>query len=180
MTLKDRLWWPLALVALIWAVQVVNVLTGYALNGWLGLVPRSLAGLDGVLFMPLLHGSLAHAAANTVPLAVLGALMVVTARRVLWPATGVIVVLGGFGVWLFGSPALHVGASGLIFGWFGFLVVRGFVSRQLVPLLVAIGVAAVYGAMIWGVLPGRAGVSWEAHLFGALAGAAAAWWLRGR
>lgn len=180
MTLKDRLWWLLALVVVIWVVQGVNLLTGYALNGWLGLIPRSLAGLDGVLFMPLLHGSLGHAAANTVPLAVLGALMLLTARPVFWTATGGIVVLGGLGVWLFGSPALHVGASGLIFGWFGFLVVRGFVTRQLVPLLVAIGVAAVYGAMIWGVLPGRAGVSWESHLFGALAGGAAAWWLRGR
>ncbi|WP_305969312.1 MULTISPECIES: rhomboid family intramembrane serine protease [unclassified Mameliella] len=168
-----------ALLAAIWVVEAVNLLTGNAVNGWLGLRPRSLGGLDGIVFMPVLHGSVAHAAANTAPLAVLGALLVITARSVALMASLLIVILGGLGVWVFGSSAIHVGASGLIFGWFGFLVARGLVERRLVPVLVAVGVAVVYGTMIWGVLPGQPGVSWESHFFGALAGIATARALRG-
>ncbi len=174
MAIFERLWWLVALLGIIWAVQAVNLLSGYALNGWFGLLPRSVSGLDGILLMPLLHGSLAHAAANTVPLAILGGLLAFTARHVAFAASAIIVALGGLGVWLFGATAIHIGASGLIFGWFGFLLARGLVEKRPVPLLIAAGVAVVYGAMFWGVLPGQPGVSWEAHLFGALAGIAAA------
>lgn len=174
----ERFGWIVGLLGVIWLVEAINLLTGYALNGWFGLVPRSLAGLDGILFMPLLHGSLAHAAANTAPFAILGGLLAVTARQSVLTASALIVGLGGLGVWLVGSTAIHVGASGLIFGWFGFLLARGIVERHPVPLLVALGVAAVYGTMIWGVLPGQAGVSWESHLFGGAAGVLAALVLR--
>ncbi|SDL92931.1 Membrane associated serine protease, rhomboid family [Aliiruegeria lutimaris] len=165
-------------MVVIWAVEVVNLLTGYALNGLLGLRPRSLGGLDGILFMPVLHGSLGHAAANTLPLIVFGSLLAVSARKLALGATAIIVGLGGLGVWLFGSSAVHIGASGLIFGWFGFLLARGIVEKRLVPLLVTVGVALAYGAMIWGVLPGQSGVSWESHFFGAAAGVLAAFFLR--
>lgn len=171
--------WLAALLAVIWVVEAVNLVTGNAVNAWLGLRPRSIGGLDGIVFMPLLHGSVAHAAANTPPLAVLGALLVITARSVALMASLLIVLLGGLGVWVFGTSAIHVGASGLIFGWFGFLVARGLVERRFVPLLVAVGVAVIYGAMVWGVLPGQPGVSWESHFFGALAGIVAARALRG-
>ncbi|MGP6087156.1 rhomboid family intramembrane serine protease [Antarctobacter jejuensis] len=175
----ERFGWVMALLGVIWAVEAVNLITGYALNGWLGLRPRSLGGLDGILFMPLLHGSVAHASANTVPLAVLGGVLAVTARQVVLMASLIIVVLGGLGVWLFGGTAIHVGASGLIFGWFGFIVARGLIEKRPIPLLVAVGVAVAYGTMIWGVLPGQPGVSWESHLLGAGAGVFAAFALRG-
>lgn len=174
----DRFGWLVALLGVIWAIAAVNLITGYALNGWFGLRPRSFGGLDGILFMPLLHGSLTHAAANTVPLAILGGLMAVTARRVALAASALIVGLGGFGVWIFGKTAIHVGASGLIFGWFGFLVARGLIEKRLVPLVTAVGVALIYGTMVFGVLPGQPGVSWESHLLGAVAGLAAALLLR--
>lgn len=170
----ERFRWLAVLLGLIWVVEVVNLLSGYALNDWLGLRPRSFGGLDGVLFMPFLHGSLSHAAANTIPLAILGSLLATTAKKVVLLASAIIVVLGGSGVWLFGSTAIHVGASGLIFGWFGFLVARGLVEKRAIPLLVAAAVALLYGTMIWGLLPGQPGVSWESHLFGALAGVFAA------
>jgi membrane associated rhomboid family serine protease len=173
-----HLWWPLALLGIIWLVQLLNLITGYAFNGWFGLVPRSLGGLDGILFMPLLHGSLAHAAANTVPLALLGGLMAVTAQRVVLVASAIIVGVGGLGVWVFGKTAVHIGASGLIFGWFGFLIARGIVEKRPVPLLIAVGVAVLYGTMLWGLLPGQPGVSWEAHVFGAAAGVVAAFLTR--
>ena len=173
-----RLRWVFLFLAVIWVVQGVNVVTGYALNGWFGLLPRTVGGLDGILLMPVLHGSVGHAMSNSIPLAVLGGLVTLTAPRVAFSASAIVIGLGGMGVWLFGQTAVHVGASGLIFGWFGFLVARGVVERQFVPMLIAAGVALAYGTMIWGVLPGQDGVSWEAHLFGAGAGVAAAFLLR--
>lgn len=161
-------------VAVLWIVQAVNWSTGYALNPRFGLIPRQLAGLDGVVGMPLLHVSFQHLMANTPPLLLLGALLAATVTRSLVAMNAAVVVLGGVLVWLLGSTAIHVGASGLVFGWFGFLVVRGLVDRSLVTLGASLLVVLVYGSIIWGVLPGQPGVSWEAHLFGAIAGAAAA------
>ena len=177
--LWERFGWLAWLLGAIWVVEGINLATGYALNSWLGLRPREVGGLDGIVFMPVLHGSVTHAAANSVPLAILGALLSTTARRLVFSASVLIVVLGGLGVWIFGKTAVHVGASGLLFGWFGYLVARGIVERRPIPLLVSLGVAFFYGTMIWGILPGQPGVSWEAHLFGALAGVAAAIALRG-
>ncbi|MEM7730710.1 MAG: rhomboid family intramembrane serine protease [Pseudomonadota bacterium] len=167
-----------AFVAALWVVQTVNWATGYALNRAFGLIPRAAAGLDGIAGMPLLHGGFGHLASNTPPLLVMGALLATTATRALAAVNAIIVGVGGLLVWLFGGTAIHVGASGLIFGWFGFLVVRGMVDRSPITLGAAALVGVLYGAMIWGVLPGRPGVSWEAHLFGFLAGAAAAFLIR--
>jgi len=90
----------------------------------------------------------------------------------------VVVGLGGTLVWLLGSSAIHIGASGLVFGWFGFLITRGLVDRSPVTLGASVLVGLFYGSIIWGVLPGQPGVSWEAHLFAAIAGAAAAFLIR--
>ena len=163
-----------AFVAALWVIQAINWATGYWLNFLFGLIPRQLSGLDGILGMPVLHGSFPHLMSNTVPLLVMGALIAATATRGLLAVNGVIVAAGGALVWIFGSPAIHIGASGLVFGWFGFLVARGIVDRSPVTLGCALLVGLVYGSIIWGVLPGQEGVSWEAHLFGALAGALAA------
>ena len=158
----------------LWVLQVINWIISYSLNPVFGLIPRQLGGLDGVIAMPLLHGSFAHLMANTPPLLVMGGLLVATTTRALLPVNAIVVGLGGGLVWLFGSSAIHIGASGLVFGWFGFLVARGFVDRSLITLGSALVVGVLYGSILWGVLPGQPGVSWEAHLFGAIAGAAAA------
>ncbi|MEO1197028.1 MAG: rhomboid family intramembrane serine protease [Pseudomonadota bacterium] len=163
-----------AVLGVIWAVQVLNLVTGYALNSWFGLIPRALGGLDGIVLMPLLHGSVGHAVSNSLPLVILGAVMTMTARRDVIAASVIIVVVCGLGVWIFGRAALHVGASGLVFGWFAFLIARGMVEKRLVPVVTALGVGVVYGSLIWGVFPGQPGVSWEAHLFGAIGGGLAA------
>jgi len=163
-----------AFVALLWAVQVVNWIVGYGLNPAFGLIPRQPGGLDGIIAMPLLHGSFGHLMANTPPLMVMGGLLVATTTRALLPLNAVVIGLGGGLVWLFGGSAIHIGASGLVFGWFGFLVVRGLVDRSPITLGAALVVGVLFGSILWGVLPGQPGVSWEAHLFGAIAGAAAA------
>ena len=167
-----------AFVALLWAVHLLNWIIGYGLNPAFGLIPRHVSGLDGVIAMPLLHGSFAHLMANTPPLLVMGGLLVATTTRALLPVNAVVIGLGGGLVWLFGSSAIHIGASGLVFGWFGFLVARGFVDRSLITLGAALVVGVLYGSLLWGVLPGQPGVSWEAHLFGAIAGAGAAFLIR--
>lgn len=169
----------LALVAVIWLLEGVNQVLGHQLNQWFGLLPRSVSGLVGIPAMPLLHGGLGHAAANTLPLLVLGGIGLSVAPRRFWGASVVIVLASGLAVWLFARPAIVVGASGLIFGWFGFLITLGVFERSFRALAGALVVIVLYGGMIWGVFPAQAGnVSWEAHLAGALAGALAARLLR--
>ncbi|MDA8585031.1 rhomboid family intramembrane serine protease [Rhodobacteraceae bacterium] len=165
-------------VGALWAIQTLNWATGYSLNFRFGLIPRQFSGLDGIVGMPILHGSFSHLISNTVPLLLLGALLAATATRALLAVNGIIVVLGGALVWLFGGSGIHIGASGLVFGWFGFLVMRGLVDRSPLTLGAALLVVLLYGSIIWGVLPGQPGVSWEGHLFGALAGATAAFVIR--
>ncbi len=168
----------LGFVAALWIIQGVNWASGYALNTSFGLIPRHLSGLDGVAGMPLLHGSFQHLMANTPPLLLLGTLLAATVTRALVAINALVIGMGGLLVWLLGSSAIHIGASGLVFGWFGFLIVRGLVDRSPVTLGASALVGVFYGALIWGVLPGQPGVSWEAHLFGAVAGAVAAYLIR--
>ncbi|MEO0371249.1 MAG: rhomboid family intramembrane serine protease [Pseudomonadota bacterium] len=169
-----RLLFLFAFMAAIWGVQALNDVSGYGLNTLFGLIPRHMAGIDGVLAMPFLHGSYDHLISNTPPLLMMGGLLALTATRALVAVNAVIVILGGALVWLFGETAIHVGASGLIFGWFGFLVARGFVDRSPITLATSVLIAVLYGSIVWGMVPGQTGISWEAHLFGALAGVAAA------
>ncbi|MEM6480028.1 MAG: rhomboid family intramembrane serine protease [Pseudomonadota bacterium] len=172
--LFTRLFALAAFLAAIWALQGLNSATGIDLSDWLGLIPRSIAGLDGIVAMPFLHGGFEHLMANTPPLVVMGGLLAATATRALVAVNAVIVLVGGGLVWLLGSPAIHIGASGLVFGWFGFLVTRALVDRSTTTLICALIVGFLYGSILVGVLPGQPGISWEAHLFGAIAGALAA------
>lgn len=134
--------------------------------------------MDGIVAMPLLHGSFAHLVANTPPLLVMGGLLMATATRSSLAVNMMIIAFGGGLVWILGRPAIHVGASGLIFGWLGFLIARGLVDRSPVTQGAAVAIGMLYGSLLWSVLPGQPGVSWKAHLFGALAGIAAALLLR--
>jgi len=165
-----------AFVALLWAIQVVNWIIGYGLNPAFGLIPRHVSGLDGVIAMPLLHGSFAHLMANTPPLLVMGGLLVATTTRALRAgerygesasAARLIWRVRQLGPFISVRRDLSLAGS-------AFLVARGFVDRSLITLGAALVVGLLYGSILWGVLPGQPGVSWEAHLFGAIAGAAAA------
>ena len=167
-------------VVLLYVVEVLDAIVPARLDGN-GVHPRSIAGLDGVLFSPLLHGGWAHLIGNTVPLLVLGFLLALSGVRTWLQVTAVVWIVGGLGVWLVGGAGTnHIGASGIVFGWLSYLVVRGIFNRSLSQIALGIIVFAVYGSVLWGVLPGRPGVSWEAHLFGALSGALAAWLLAPR
>ena len=159
-----------AVAALVWAVSLYGLLVDESLLYALAVVPRRFDGLSGLLGAPLVHGSFAHLAANTFPLLILGGMVAIRGVAYYLTATLAIAVLGGAGLWVFGRGAAHVGASGLIFGYFGLLVGRGYYERSLQSVAVAVLVAVVYGGMLAGILPRDPGVSWEAHLFGLLAG----------
>lgn len=169
----------LALVALMWVEEIVDTLPGTHFDR-LGIQPRNPDGLLGIVFAPFLHAGFAHLMANTGAFVVLGALVAWTTRRFL-PATLGIILFGGVGTWLLGQPyTVHIGASGVVYGYAAFLVAWGVLTRRVVSILVAVAVVVMYGGIVWGVLPGQAGVSWQGHLCGALAGVAMAWWLADR
>lgn len=145
-----------------------------------GIEARTLSGLDGVLWAPLLHGPWSHVLANTIPIALFG-FLVMSGGIGQWVAvTTTVWLLSGLGVWLVGPPnAVTIGASGLAFGWLAFLLVRGIFNRSVGQLVLAGVLFFVYGGMFWGVLPTVAGnISWQGHLFGAVAGVLAAWLVR--
>ena len=166
-------------IATLWIVHLINILMGGALTRLFGLVPRRVDGLDGIIAMPFLHGSWEHLWANTTPLLLLGGLILALAPERFLKATLIAVVLGGLLTWLFARDNNHIGASGLIFGWFGFLVALGLLERSGRALLGAFIAIAFYGAStVLGLDPSDNRVSWEGHLAGLVAGAAAAWILR--
>lgn len=167
-------------VALLWALELVDVFLDHRLDR-LGVQPRSEEGLLGVLLAPLLHAGWAHLEANTVPVLVLGFLVLVTGVGRGLAATAVIWLVGGLGVWAVAPPgAVHLGASGLIFGWLVYLMLRGLFTRRAGEIILGLTLFFLYGGLLLGVLPGQPGVSWQGHLFGAIGGAIAAWLLAER
>ena len=160
-------------VVVLWVIELVNLTLGHALNIH-GLIPRSSQGLDGIFWSPFLHGNLSHLLTNTAPLLILGGLVCVSGTRSFFFATGCIIVLGGLGVWVIGRTAIHVGASGVVFGYFGFLVARAWFTRTVGAFIAAAITIVLYAGLIWGILPQGRFISWEAHLCGLLAGVLAA------
>ena len=159
----------LGCVALLWSIECVNALLGHRLNRW-GVLPRTLSGLVGIPLSPFLHGSFAHLSLNTLPLVTLGGLLVLQGKRLFLSVSLWIILLSGTALWLLGRSAYHIGASSVLFGYFGYLVARGWYERSVPALLVAFLTLVLYGSIVWGVLPTRAYISWEGHLFGLLAG----------
>lgn len=175
---------PVLLVALMWVVQLADAIlpgsfTGFGLRSW------DLEGLGGILVGPLLHADWAHLIGNTVPLLVLGCLVAVEGARRFWAVTAMAAVIGGVGTWVVNAPGtLTVGASGLVFGYFGYTLMRVFapgrVAHRVLYAVIALIVIALYGgSMLAGVVGVREGISWQAHLFGAVGGGLAAFIGRG-
>ena len=159
----------LGFVALIWLIQLLNWGLDLGLEGF-GVRPRRLAGLPGILVAPLVHSGFAHLIANSLPLLVLG-----TGMLHLYPNSALKVIpavyLGpGIAVWLFASASVHVGASGMVYGLVSYIFVAGLIRRDTRAIAASLLVCFLYGTLVWGVLPIKAGVSWETHLAAALIG----------
>ncbi|MBM9620051.1 rhomboid family intramembrane serine protease [Streptomyces zhihengii] len=170
-----------AWIALLWALEVADVLTGHALDAY-GVMPREPGELLDVVPSAFLHFGFAHLASNTMPLLVLGFLAALGGIRRFLGVAALIVVADGVAVWLVSPSGTNTaGASGLVFGLFGYLLARGFVERKALDVVVGVLVAAVWGGSILaGLSPSATGVSWQGHLFGLLAGVAAAFVFRAR
>jgi membrane associated rhomboid family serine protease len=164
-------------VMLLWAIEFVDVVLGNRLDDE-GVRPRDDEGLVGILFAPLLHAGWDHLIANSLPLLVLGFLVFLSGIGRALAATAVIWVVGGLGTWLIAPEhTVHIGASVIVFGWLTYLMLRGIFARNEAQIALGAVILVLYGGLLLGVLPGQPGVSWQGHLFGAIGGGLAAWWL---
>lgn len=164
-------------IVMAWVVGVVNfAYLGGGLNRLLGIRPREPLGLLGILFSPILHRNAGHLIANTLPFAVLGWLVLLQGTDNFYAVSVVILLISGLGTWFLGRPAIHLGASGLIFGYLGYLIARGYLEVTLMTLGLAFVVMLLYGDQVWTMLPDsdNTALSWEGHLFGFLGGVLAA------
>lgn len=159
---------------IIWVVFWVNyVVFGLGLNNY-GIHPLDPSSLWGIVTSPLLHANFEHLVSNTVPGMVFAFIVGMSGRRVFWEVTAIAVVCGGLGTWLFGGlGSNHIGASGLVYGWLGYLLVRGIFNRSIWQIIVGVALGFLYSGLVWGLLPGTEGISWQGHLFGAIGGIAA-------
>ena len=162
----------LGIIASLYIIQIINFLLGYRLN-LLGIYPRHPLGLLGIAFAPLLHGGFNHLFFNSIALFALMAMLILNGIEVFYSVSLEIIIISGSMTWLFGCKALHVGASGVIMGYWAYLMVNAIQAPDLMSI--ALGAVSLYyfGGLALSLVPGEKGVSWEGHLFGAGAGVAA-------
>lgn len=170
------------LIAAFWIIEGIDTLFfGFWTLDQYGIHPRQISSLPNVFFAPLLHGGFQHVAANSVPFLILGAFIMWRSRSEFWLVTLWVTIIAGIGTWLTGGAnSVHIGASGLVFGYFGFLLLLGWFERSPASIARALIIAFLYSGLIWGVLPGTPGISWQGHLFGFIGGILSAYWLARR
>jgi membrane associated rhomboid family serine protease len=162
--------------AIFWLIEILDFFVFRGKLDRFGIQPHNIIGLRGILFAPFLHGGFSHLIANTIPFLTLGWLTMLQETSDFYIVSIATMLIGGLGVWLFGVPgSIHIGASLLIYGYLGFLLLRGYFQKNLPSIVLSIIVFFLYGGLLWGVLPSRMGISWQGHLFGFLGGAIAAW-----
>ncbi|QUS60724.1 rhomboid family intramembrane serine protease [Synechocystis sp. PCC 7339] len=175
-TLQSQFSIIVSFLAVFWLLEILDAFVFRGSLDQFGIYPRSLEGLRGILFAPFLHADFGHLIANSVPFVILAWLVMLQEVSDFWIVTVITMLVGGLGVWLIAPPnTVTVGASILIFGYLGFLLLRGWFQKNLASIVLSIIVLVLYGSALWGLLPGRPGVSWQGHLFGFIGGAIAAW-----
>ncbi len=168
-SIRDEIMGVLIFVSVIVAISIAGFVWE-GLKNRLALLPRELAGLDGIVTMPLVHQGFSHLIGNLIPLVVL-LILLAGSRGRSWLIVVAIVVINGVLLWLMGSAGAHIGASGLVLGLITYLISSGLFEQRPIPLLISIGVGLFYGStLFWNLLPLSPGVSWTGHLFGAIAG----------
>jgi len=164
----------LGTAALMWVVEVIDTVDRHRLDQW-GIEPRDAEGLRGVLTAPFLHAGFDHLVSNTIPFLVLGLLIALNGAFRVLAVTAVVMLVGGLGTWLFAPEnTLHIGASGVVFGYASYLISRGVFNKSVLELAIGALVVLVWGGALLGSLVPREGISWQGHLFGAIGGIVAA------
>lgn len=170
----------LGMAALMWVVEVIDTIDHHRLDQW-GIEPRDVDGLRGVVAAPFLHAGFDHLIANTIPFVVLGLLIALNGVVRVLAVTAIVMLVGGLGTWVFAPEnTLHLGASGVVFGYASYLISRGVFDKSVLELGLGAIVVAVWGGALLTSLVPREGISWQGHLFGAIGGLAAAWVLASR
>jgi len=168
---------PLIFPALIWVVYLLSVFLNVDLTR-MGLLPRVPIGLLGIITAPLIHANFSHLISNTVPLIILGWIIFSFYRKVAFISFIFIYFLTGLLVWIFARQVYHIGASGIVYGYVSFLFFSGIFRKDNTSIALALVITFLYGGLVWGVLPGMKGISWESHLFGGISGLLAAYIFR--
>lgn len=169
-----------SLLLLILIVEIINLATMRSLNSF-GIIPRHTMSLPFIFTAPFIHSGVWHFISNALPLLVLSLLLLQYGKNTFYRVLMSGIVINGLLVWFFARTAIHIGASGVIYTFFGFLLFAGWWNRELKSILISVAVAFFYGGMVFGVLPRTGHISWESHLFGFITGAAAAYiWAHSR
>jgi membrane associated rhomboid family serine protease len=164
----------IALIALMWVSEIVDTILDHRLDQY-GIEPRDADGLSGIVAAPFLHANFGHLIGNTIPFAVLGFVIALGGAARVALVTIISAFISGAGTWLIAPEhTLHIGASGVVFGYASYLLSRGLFTRDLVQLLTGAVVAVVWGAALLNGLEPHEGISWQGHLFGAIGGVVAA------
>jgi membrane associated rhomboid family serine protease len=173
-----RLSFPISFIVLIWVIHLIQVFGGLDFTT-LGVYPRHVEGLTGILTSPLVHGSWEHLFYNTISFALLSGVLFGFYPRIALRSFVWLYVLSGLGVWIFAIPnSFHIGASGVVYGMVSLVFWSGIFRRNVKSIIFALIVLVVYAGFFTGIVPGKEGVSWESHLLGAVAGIFLAWWYR--
>jgi membrane associated rhomboid family serine protease len=157
---------------IIWGIYLISLV--FPLQQY-GLVPRSVHGLAGIITAPLLHASWTHLIGNSITFTIFALLLALLEAQKMFVKVFLITLIGGILTWLMGRTAVHIGASGLIFGLWGYIILSGWFSRQLKYILASIILIFFYSGLIFGIFPREAHISWESHLFGFIAGVLVSW-----
>ncbi len=176
---KTSVRYILYLLIALWGIWLIDLILPFDLTRF-GIRPRSLTGLVGIVLAPLIHANFLHLLSNTIPLIVLLLALLIYDRKNAITIVLLSVLLGGFLVWLFGRSAFHVGASGLIYSLAAYLIASAFFRFDIKSFIIALIIFILYGGLIWGIFPTRPWVSFEGHLFGAIAGIFLSWLINKR
>ena len=168
-SLKQQLRLVMMFVLLLTVIELINMFTFRSLV-YFGISPRNVSSLPFILTAPFIHGDFWHFFSNIVPLAIFSFLLLQHGKARFYAVTVISILLTGICVWLFARNGNHVGASGLIYSYFGYVLVAGIISRELKLIFISIAAGFLYGGMVFGILPIDAYISWESHLFGLLSG----------
>ena len=170
---------PLVFIFIMWTMHVLQLIMGVTIIG-LGIYPRTFNGVVGIFTAPLIHGSFAHLFSNTIPIFLLITILYLAYKRSATIALFLIYIGTGIGMWLFARSSYHIGASGVVYGLVSFIFWTGVFRKNMRSIALSLIILFLYSGYIWGIFPGKPGISWDGHLIGALVGIWVAYLLRNR